>query len=208
MVNQIILLFSLLSSIVSAIAFLYYKVSLIETNYIQKIQVLEQNSIETLKNLETLRLENAILLQKNNAFLQSIVKIDKEQILTSQSPIQYNVDVYNILVFLVALACMIYAYYFVFGGFSFPLLKAYKLYALQLGNLVKNNFPVDETYTYTDSSYQYKIELNRFTNQISVLFRKQGETCEFYSLDMLINSLNTPEGMTLIGNLEDLSHII
>jgi hypothetical protein len=62
MVNQIILLFSLLSSIISATAFLYYEVSLIETNYIQKINILEQNSIQTLKQIEALRLENAILL--------------------------------------------------------------------------------------------------------------------------------------------------
>ena len=198
----------MLSSIVSALAFLYYKVSLIETNYIQRIQVLEQNSIETLKLLEALKLENAILLQKNNAFLQSIVKVDKEQILTGLSPIQYNVDVYNILFLLVMVALMIYTYYFIFGGFSLPWFKLYKFYKLKLNDLIRNTTPIDETFTYSDSCYQYKIELNKFTNQVSVLFRKQGETCEFYSLDMLINSLNSPEAMTIMGNLEDLSHII
>lgn len=186
MVNQLIILFSSLPIIISSNIFLYYKIFEIQRDNQVKYD-------EMLKLIDSLKTENSVLIQKNNSFLNFIVKIDKEQILNSQNMLHYNIEVHHILLILVVLVLIIYTYYIFFGIFNITWLNTYKIYTLKLGSLLKRFVSVDETFSFSDSSYQYKVELNRFSGEAMVLLSKCGEACEFYSLDILINFLNTPQ---------------
>ena len=208
MVNHLIILFSILPIMISSNIFLYYKIFEIQKDHQAKYDGMLTKYDEMLKLVDSLKTDNLILTQKNNAFLNSIVKIDREQILNTQPVTQYHVDVLNIVLLILALFLIIYAYYCIFGAFKMPiLLKMYKAYAIKLGSLMSSIIPNNEKFIISDSSYEYKIELNRFTGEASVLFRKYGETCEYYSLDFLINALSSDEAKAAISSLDNLKDL-